>query len=240
MKNEHEHRVILKAASGEEAPLRVHINPRAKRILLRVDPKAKEGVAVAPSKRHIRQALAFAESRSDWVVKQVASLSAPLPLGLNTVVPVRGVEHQIVAKDTGRNISVDETEDGFRLCVPGDESAVPRKIIGYLKANARTDLSRQVRVHAERLNVKPNGIAIKDTRTRWGSCSSKGNLNFSWRLICAPPFVLDYVAAHECSHLLEMNHSSRFWRHVSHCIPDYQTAQIWLKKHGRSLHSIGD
>ena len=130
MKNEHEHRVILKAASGEEAPLRVYINPRAKRILLRVDPKAKEGVAVAPSKRHVRQALAFADSRADWVIEQITSLSATEPLGLNSVVPVRGIEHLIVHKDTGRNISVDETGESFKLCFPGDQTAVPRKIVG--------------------------------------------------------------------------------------------------------------
>ncbi|RYG21417.1 M48 family peptidase, partial [bacterium] len=83
-------------------------------------------------------------------------------------------------------------------------------------------------------------IAIKDTRSRWGSCSSEGRLNFSWRLVCAPPFALDYVAAHEVAHIKEMNHSDRFWKQVERCFPDWREARAWLHERGGALHSIGD
>jgi hypothetical protein len=114
------------------------------------------------------------------------------------------------------------------------------KTRGFFRAAARNDFAERVAVHAETLKVTPRSISIKDTRSRWGSCSSEGRLNFSWRLVCAPPFALDYVAAHEVAHIKEMNHSNRFWKQVEKCYPNWQEARAWLHERGSVLHSIGD
>jgi hypothetical protein len=106
-------------------------------------------------------------------------------------------------------------------------------------AQARQDLEDRVALFARRLDVTVARMTLKDVRSRWGSCSSDGALCFSWRVIFAPPFVLDYLAAHEVAHLREMNHSRRFWRAVAQALPDYERGKAWLNRHGAALHAIG-
>ena len=240
MINSADNRVILMASSGQEAPIRLSVNKRARRILLRIDPKAREAVLVVPSARQKNRALEFAKQRIDWVIERLDTLPDDGGLEFGTSVPLRGINHQIKPANKGRSVRAEEIDGEPTILVPGRPEAVQTKIIGFLRASARLDLSARVAVHARTLDVQPNGIAIKDTRTRWGSCSSAGNLNFSWRLICAPADVLDYVAAHEVAHLLEMNHSSRFWAHVERCTPEHKAARKWLNAHGRQLHAIGN
>jgi hypothetical protein len=114
------------------------------------------------------------------------------------------------------------------------------RVTRYLKKQAKIDLTRSVNRHTEVLGVEYKVISVKDTRSRWGSCTADGQLSFSWRLIMAPPKVLDYVAAHECAHLLEMNHSAKFWTHVSRCVPDWKRQRAWLRTHGAGLQSAGE
>jgi predicted metal-dependent hydrolase len=126
-----------------------------------------------------------------------------------------------------------------RLYVSGGAVHASRRFTDWLKNEARHDLVNRVRVHAATLNCCPKRISIRDQATRWGSCSTTGTLSFSWRLIFAPPFVLDYVAAHEVAHLREMNHGPRFWRLVRDALPDMQKARSWLKLNGTELHRFG-
>ena len=104
---------------------------------------------------------------------------------------------------------------------------------------ARRDLEAAVARHAAHLGVRVRKITLRDTASRWGSCTSSGGLNFSWRLIMAVPFVLDYLAAHEVAHLLHMNHSPAFWKAVGSLSKDVSAAESWLKAHGTGLHRIG-
>jgi predicted metal-dependent hydrolase len=131
------------------------------------------------------------------------------------------------------------SKDFPRLCISGGAPHAPRRFTDWLKGEARRDLVNRVRVHAATLDCCPKRISIRDQATRWGSCSTTGTLSFSWRLIFAPPFVLDYVAAHEVAHLREMNHGPRFWRLVRDAIPDMQKARAWLKLNGAELHRFG-
>ncbi|HEY6670114.1 MAG TPA: M48 family metallopeptidase, partial [Methyloceanibacter sp.] len=101
------------------------------------------------------------------------------------------------------------------------------------------DLKTRVAVHAKRLDLTPKRLYVRDQTTRWGSCSTSGALSFSWRLVLAPPFVLDYLAAHEVAHLGHMNHGPRFWALVERSMPRHEEARSWLKKHGASLHRYG-
>jgi predicted metal-dependent hydrolase len=126
-----------------------------------------------------------------------------------------------------------------RICVSGGEKHGARRLADWLRSEAKADLARRTNHHAANLGCEPKRISVRDQSTRWGSCSSTGTISYSWRLIFAPQFVLDYVAAHEVAHLKEMNHGPRFWRLVRDTMPDMHKARAWLKQNGAELHRFG-
>ncbi|MEZ5939386.1 MAG: SprT family zinc-dependent metalloprotease [Hyphomonadaceae bacterium] len=207
---------------------------------MRIDPHAREAVATAPALRHALEAISFANERVEWIAERLGALPPPVRMRPGAYIPIRGVIHRLKRADSGRTVRVDKTGTVPQVLIPGPRESFSDKTRGFLRNAARTDLSERVRVHSETLNVQARSIAIKDMRSRWGSCSSEGRLNFSWRLVCAPPFILDYVAAHEVAHLREMNHSSRFWKQVEKCIPDWEEARNWLHERGSALYAISE
>ncbi len=234
-------RVFLLAKSGASVPIRVHIDRRARRVSVRIDPMAREAVATAPANRFALEAISFASERVEWIADRLGALPPPVLFKPGAYIPLRGVIHRLKHVETGRTVKIDKSSGPTPLIlIPGPRESFRDKTRGFFRAAARTDFAERVAVHAETLKVKPRSIAIKDTRSRWGSCSSEGRLNFSWRLVCAPPFALDYVAAHEVAHIREMNHSDRFWKQVERCFPDWREARAWLHERGGALHSIGD
>ena len=126
-----------------------------------------------------------------------------------------------------------------RLHITGEEEHAPRRLLDWLRRQAHLDLKTRVELHARRLDFAPKRIYVRDQTTRWGSCSTSGALSFSWRLVLAPPFVLDYLAAHEVAHLGHMNHGPRFWALVERTMPRHEEARSWLRRHGASLHRYG-
>src|SRR5262249_34965314 len=130
--------------------------------------------------------------------------------------------------------------DGTRLlCVAGGAAHVARRLRDFLAREARRELVAASRRYAESLDVSIRSVSLRDTASRWGSCSQSGALSFSWRLILAPAFVLDYLAAHEVVHRVELNHSKRFWRRVEEVFPEWRRAEAWLRAHGTSLYRYG-
>ncbi|MGH7048026.1 MAG: M48 family metallopeptidase, partial [Stellaceae bacterium] len=121
----------------------------------------------------------------------------------------------------------------------GDPAHLARRVRDALATLARNELARRARKLAAQIGRKIAGIGVRDTRSRWGSCSSSGNLSFSWRLILAPEPVIDYVVAHEVAHLAEMNHGRRFWRLVEHLMPDHAAPRAWLDRHRAQLLAYG-
>jgi hypothetical protein len=152
-------------------------------------------------------------------------------VGIGASLPVEGVVRNICA-GTGRAVRLDVDA----LCVPGAPDRVAARALGFLKARARDRLAGACDHYAARLGRSYCGLSIRDTRSRWGSCSSAGRLMFSWRLIMAPPPVLEYVAAHEVAHLAQMNHAPTFWAEVARIHGPYGDARAWLRNHGNELH----
>ena len=150
------------------------------------------------------------------------------------------MQHRLVATGATRGlVKPVEGEDGAELHVAGAPDHFARRVQDFLKTEALKDYRRHVAVHSAALGVKPGAIRLRDGKSRWGSCSSTGTLSFSWRLILAPPDVLDYLVAHEVAHLKEMNHGPRFWTHVALLCPHYKRHRQWLRSEGTRLWCYG-
>ncbi|WP_149893394.1 M48 family metallopeptidase [Roseibium aestuarii] len=231
--------------STEAGPLRIRLrqDARAKRYLLRLPADASGPVMTVPQHGDLARAERFARAHVEWLLERIDRRDKPVALMPGDVVPLRGVDHLICSTGTLRGLirQAPAAEDGGlpRLLVPGEEAHVPRKLVTWLKREARADLEKAVILHSGRLGKPFGALSVRDTRSRWGSCASNGNLSFSWRLILAPPEILDYVAAHEVAHLKEMNHSDRFWALCRQLAPQTPTARQWLKDHGARLHGFG-
>lgn len=229
----------IETIDGRRVPVKLIVNPRARHVSVRIDPTRREAIATAPSKRHLKHAAQFAAERAGWIASELARLPQGVTLSPGSIIPLRGEDHLLVY-ERGRGPA--RTEQGVlpRLVVPAPDVALfESRLLRFLKDQARQDLIDRVATHAVALGVRPDRIQVKELRSRWGSCSVDGVLSFSWRLILAPSFVLDYLAAHEVAHLREMNHSRRFWAHVKRCLPTFETGRTWLHEHGCALHAVG-
>jgi predicted metal-dependent hydrolase len=221
--------------------VRLRRHRQARRYTLRIDAALHEVVLTMPPRGSLKEARAFAQKHGGWIAARLGRLPAAVPFAHGTVVPLRGLDHRVEHRPGARGTAWREAAaDGTPLlCVAGDAPHVGRRLLDHLKREAKRDLDAASRRYAQRLGVAVCRVAIRDQASRWGSCSTTGVLSFSWRLILAPPFVLDYLAAHEVAHLLEMNHSPRFWRIVLGACPDTHRAKAWLDAHGVELHRYG-
>lgn len=204
----------------------------ARRISLRVDP-ARGAVLMLPAKARLAEAERFLLAHRVWLAEKLARLPQKIALADGAEVPLLGVPH--VVRNTPAARRGVWAEDGAIL-VSGLPEHVGRRVSDFLKAEAKRLIVPRAHDMAARLGRKPGRITIKDTRSRWGSCSSAGDLAFSWRLVLAPERVLDYVVAHEVAHLAEMNHSPAFWAVVERLAGDVRAPKRWLKSHGAGLH----
>lgn len=236
-----EPQAIEVACEGSIYLVRVRRHRQARRYTLRIDATTREVVLTLPPRGSLKEAKAFADKHAAWIGARLGRLPEPAPFAHGSMVLLRGVPHRIVHRKGARGTVWTETDSrGDRLlCVAGDAPHIARRIGDYLKREARKDLEAASRRYAERLGVTIKRISIRDQSSRWGSCSSAGVLSYSWRLILAPPYVLDYLAAHEVAHLQEMNHSPRFWRLVEKLVPNMRRAKAWLDVHGTDLHRYG-
>ncbi len=227
---------------GEQVPLVVRHNPRARRLIVRVDMTTGAVHVTTPNKRNVKAAISFAHSHADWLIEQRKHVARAEPFCDGALVPVRGIVHRIrhVADQRCAVIQVElDDSDTPELHVGGDLSFLPRRVTDWLKQQAKRDLNQYVLSHATKLNVRPSRVTVRDQSSRWGSCSSTRALSFSWRLIFAPTDVLDYVAAHEVAHLIHMNHGPQFWQVVETLVPAYSQAVRWLETEGPALHKYG-
>ncbi|MCG8443173.1 MAG: M48 family metallopeptidase [Caulobacterales bacterium] len=223
---------------GGPAPVRISVNPRARRPSLRIDPMRREAVLTVPGEDEIDRARQFAYEQSEWVRRQLARLPPPRPFLEGAAIPVRGADHEL-KRPGARGTARLEAGPPARLLAPGPKEAFSGRVRRLLVREATSDFTEACERHAAALGVRFARLTVKDTTSRWGSCSSRGTLSFSWRIVCAPPMVLDYLAAHEVAHLREPNHSARFWRLVDSLTPVRAKAQRWLHREGPSLFAVG-
>ncbi len=231
---------------GVDRTLEISENPRARRIIVRVDPKTEWVKATVPQETYVDDARALVDREEAWLVSQFQTLPTKIAFQPGVRFPLRGARCQIVHDHDGRRgvwLEQDQRGDPHEpvcnLHVCGSAEHVPRRTQDWLKRQAKQLLADKCAVHAHMLGLAPPKITVRDTYSRWGSCSSQGSLSFSWRLIMAPDFVLDYVAAHETGHRIHMDHSRAFWHVVDGLVCHRSEAQRWLKANGAELFRYG-
>jgi len=220
---------------GRPVAVTVRVHARAKSYRLSL-PASGVPVLTMPPHGRWREAEDFLSRQRNWLAARLKRAPGARRFADGAIVPLRGIPHRIVGRATLRGrVEIKLLGDQPALDVPGGPEHLARRLTDWLKKQAETDLRDRVDLHANRLDVRPTAISLRSQSTRWGSCSSAGRLNFNWRLIMAPSFVLDYVAAHEVAHMVEMNHSPAFWEKVEHTLPDMARGRAWLKAHGQDL-----
>ena len=224
---------------GRPVMIAVRVSTRARSYRLSI-PHHGAPILTVPHHGRWSEAEAFLHRQTAWLTARLKRTVKAVAFAGGETIPVRGVEHLIVptGKVRGR-VEVTEMEGSPALLVPGAVEHQARRLSDWLKDEAERDLEARVAIHARSLGVSVKSIRLRSQSTRWGSCSSSGRLNFNWRLVLAPAFVLDYVAAHEVAHLVEMNHSAAFWHTVEKALPDMARGRAWLKAHGRQLMAYG-
>lgn len=236
--------VQLLKVDGLPAPVEVRRHPTARRLTLRVSHSARAVVLTIPRYTDVREADRFLNKSLDWIRERLEGVPDAVPFEDGAVIPLRGQPHAVVFAGRRKGYAVVEIEEALgksepRLVVSGAEEHCARRLRDWLTVQARGDLDERVAFHADRLGLSAKRISVRDQKSRWGSCTSDGQLSFSWRLILAPPLVLDYVAAHEVAHLAEMNHGPRFWKLVKQTMPQLEEAKHWLRMHGMQLYRYG-
>jgi predicted metal-dependent hydrolase len=212
------------------------VSARAKRISLRV--KSNKTIElIVPKRVKMEKAMAFLHTHEEWIALKTRNAPKETPFRAGHEIPIQGRPYVIC--HTGKLRGVAHLK-GDNLMISGPENTTERKVKAFLQELAKKELTARADIEAHKLGVKFGKVTIRDTKTRWGSCSTTGNLSFSWRLILAPREVLEYVAAHEVGHLKEMNHGKKFWKIVENLYPAHHEARKWLKDNGNMLHMYGD
>lgn len=235
LKAEHKHEV-----AGRVLPLRVVENHRARRLTLRIEPGGRGLRVTVPPGVGMREVEKFVLRHRAWLEARLHALPDKDRLEPGMKVPIRGKLHRIRHRpESARGLTrTGQDEAGAYIEVYGEAAHIGRRIADFLKREARGELAELVRRHSAILGVKAGPITLRDTKSRWGSCSSSGALSFSWRIMMAPATVIDYLVAHEVAHLKEMNHSAAFWQTCRQLCPRTEEGRDWLKRNGSSLQAI--
>jgi len=225
-------------------PVRLKVNRRARRVSLRLDRTRREIVATAPTPRRLAEAAAFARERAGWIAERLAELPSALPLAPGMLIEVFGRPVRLDA-GSGRARWIEPIDGSTpRIAAMGDGEGYARAVILVVRKKALEVLVARTAYYAERLGAPMPKVSVADAKSRWGSCKpgprgTPGVIRYSWRLALAPFEVADYVAAHECAHLLELNHGPRFWAHVRTLVGDERRHRDWLRAEGARLHAFG-
>lgn len=224
------------ALSGRTAPIIWRRSARARRISLRIEPRGGGVIVTLPARASLAAGRAVLQTYREWVAERLERLPAPVALGDGATIMLDGIPRRIVHRGDRRGTAWLEAGD---IHVAGDTAFIGRRVGDWLRAQARQQLSQLAREKAARAGLALRRVTIKDTSSRWGSCTAGGTVMFSWRLVMAPPSVQDYVVGHEIAHLRHMNHSAAFWSLADQLTPHRAAANAWLASHGAGLMRVG-
>ncbi|MGQ9370852.1 M48 family metallopeptidase [Azospirillum sp. ST 5-10] len=224
------------AIAGLPMPLELRESARTRRLTLRVDAGRGLIQVVVPPGLSEAEVRRFVDRHEGWVRARLAALPPQLPFADGGTVPYLGEDH-LIRHDAA--LRGGTRRAGGAILVGGQPEHVARRVRDFLVAEARRVLAERARAKAAGIGARVAAVTVRDTRSRWGSCSATGRLSFSWRLILTPEPVLDYVVAHEVAHLREMNHSPRFWALCARLTADVAGPRAWLRSNGARLLRYG-
>ncbi len=223
-------------SGGRSRPLQIRRMAQARRMRLSVDPRDGGVRLIVPEQTSLRTALKWVESKRGWIEAALDALPQARPIAHGLVVEVAGEPLRIELAECGRIVR----RDGERLIVPHPPELIAGRVTRWLKKIALERLEAETRRFADLAEARLGRVSIGDPRARWGSCSANGDIRYSWRLILAPPAVLEATVAHEVAHLLHMDHSREFHAAVKRLLGrDPSAERAWLKVHGRELYWLG-
>ena len=217
------------------------LSDRARRISLKVNTAEREVSVIVPGIRALSKAKKFARDQQDWIDVQLESLPPPMPFLPGGHILMRGELYELISPPGRGRPKVNHERRIINVPSPDAES-FPGRVRRFMIREAREELEAASHFYADKLGKRIGKVSVRDTSSRWGSCITRkgeGHISYSWRLISAPPFVLDYVAAHECAHMIEANHSKAFWDVCDSINDDVKKAKKWLRKNGAHLHAVG-
>ena len=221
----------MKNTTIGDIPLKILVNAKSKSMKLRLS-KDGEAVLVLPKGTPKFMGIQFAQKNLDWLKAQKEKIGTPRQFENGTSIELLGTAYTIEHNPAARGGAFIE---GDKLIVTGDIIYLHRRVRDFVKKQAYAYIQQKAIQMAAQLDEKPAKITLRDTSSRWGSCSSNKNLSFCWKLALAPTFVLDYIIAHEVAHLVEMNHSDAFWAVVAKIDNNRADAGMWLRKNGAAL-----
>ncbi len=224
-------------------PLTIVRNERARRLTLRIEAGGKGVRVTAPLRTSHDEIMHFVERYRGWIENRISRLPPPQNTPMlkeGVFIPIFGYPYEIIHREGRGTVDIIQNDDGKggKIIVHGDSQYMPRRIAEALKKQAAHTIAPLVAKHCATVGRKPVSIRYKDTKSRWGSCSADGHLSFSWRIVMAPLGVIDYLVAHETAHLIEMNHSAKFWSLCEKLCPRTKECKAWLKRNGQALHAI--
>jgi hypothetical protein len=219
--------------------LRLKISKRAKRIALRLDSSERVVNLVVPQRMSLRTAYRFAYDHRDWIRCRLANLPERTAFVHGALVPFRGENRRIHVHYDSSLKTTSVREDGTEIRVRTNRQDPSARIERYFKQEAENIVKKLSFEKSKNIGRRPARISVRDTKSRWGSCSDSGNLSFSWRLVLAPPEALDYVVAHEVAHLVHMNHSKAFWALCRELSEDFEAGRTWIRTRSHELMRYG-
>ena len=225
--------------AGRTLPLKIVENERARRLTLRIDAGGQGLRITVPPGLSGVEVDRFLHRQQGWLEQRLARSPDRPQVRPGIKIPLRGVPHAIIHEPGRRGaVTVGIEGDQPALFVHGDRRHLPRRLADFLKREAKRDIEALVEKHTAAVGRRAKAVRFRDTSSRWGSCTSDGSLSFSWRIMMAPPAVINYLVAHEVAHLKEMNHGPKFWKLCGELCPDTERCKAWLKKNGSALQAI--
>jgi predicted metal-dependent hydrolase len=230
----------VRAALLEISPhLHLKVSPRARRLALRLDSTGRKVNLVVPPRASLDKATQFAFLHQDWIKEQLSTTPEHIAFTDGILIPVMGLDRtlRIIRDPAHKRTSIELSENEITVHTNKDDPST--RLIRFLKEEAKKQLEILSREKAALIGKKIAGINVRDTKSRWGSCSADGNLSFSWRLVFAPAEAFDYVVAHEIAHLVHMNHGPKFWALCAELCSDYGKGKRWMRTNGQLLMRYG-
>ena len=214
-------------------PLKINSSLKNRRMTIRIDSKARAAVLSVPKFYSKKRAYEFIKKHQNWIEEKIYSLPQIHKFAPEEQIDIFGKKITLKYDEKRSRIPLLKNDE---LYIGGEVAFFHRRVKDYIKKEAKKEFQQRSVLMAQKIGCQIKSISIKDTKSRWGSCSSLKNINYNWRIALAPEYVIDYLMAHEVAHLKHQDHSTNFWECVQYLYPEMEKSRLWLKQNGQTLY----